>query len=483
MFDSLTLAAYAAGTTPAERAQAVRDALGSGTLTVELRDGETLVYSGTFTGPMTAGSDGSLSADALLTGAVTTGGTPNAATWTCRIRNADGRYIEGSFGPGGRFTFSGGALVVGQAVRLRVTIAAAGASSALPLWAQGVAVHEWREIPGTAMSLYPPSIDPGRDSGAGPAAKIEAWCGLSIDTRTSTLWSVANGGHDDYHGNEVMKMTLSDDAPQWVEVLASSAAVDFTVPSDSARYSDGRPASTHSYYSQQIIEARNRAMRFGLGATSTIGNGKRNIDGFDITVAVGVNGWDAEPTYPSFPAFGSQAPVCKDPATEDVYVFNNNYSVFKWTQATNTISTVNTQWPPAVRLSATAFDTKRNRILLVKASGAWTYDVSAGTFTARTLQGTHAAAIMKHSRAMIYEPVLDKFLFCLGEVGSDVYVIDPVLFDVSLLPVTGGASVPAILSTTNDAYFPYTRFLYAPELGGVVWVARYASNAWFLRTH
>lgn len=134
MFDSLTLSAYAAGTTPAERAQAVRDALGSGTLTVELRDGETLVYSGTFSGPMTAGADGSLSADVLLSGAVTTGGTPDAATWNCRIRNADGRYVEGSFGPGGRFTWSGGSLVVGRAVRLRVSIAAAGAGAALPDW-------------------------------------------------------------------------------------------------------------------------------------------------------------------------------------------------------------------------------------------------------------------------------------------------------------------------------------------------------------
>ncbi|MFA7327341.1 MAG: hypothetical protein WC121_11795 [Candidatus Kapaibacterium sp.] len=125
MLDPTTLSAYASGANPAARAQAVRDSLGSGTLTVELRDGETLVYSGAFTGPMVAGADGSLSADVLLSGAVTTGGTPDAATWTCRIRNADGRYVDGAFGPGGRFTFSGGSLVVGQAVRLRVTIAAA----------------------------------------------------------------------------------------------------------------------------------------------------------------------------------------------------------------------------------------------------------------------------------------------------------------------------------------------------------------------
>lgn len=127
MFDPATKTAHALAKGAVARAQAVRDSLGSGTLTVELRDGETLVYSGTFTGPMTAGGDGSLSVDVLLSGAVTTGGTPNAATWTCRIRNADGRYIEGSFGPGGRFTWSGGALVVGQAVRLRVSIAAANA--------------------------------------------------------------------------------------------------------------------------------------------------------------------------------------------------------------------------------------------------------------------------------------------------------------------------------------------------------------------
>ncbi len=40
-FDATTLAAYRAGSTPQGKAQGISDSLGSGTLTVELRDGAT----------------------------------------------------------------------------------------------------------------------------------------------------------------------------------------------------------------------------------------------------------------------------------------------------------------------------------------------------------------------------------------------------------------------------------------------------------
>ena len=131
VLDATTLAAYRAASTPQGKAQEVSDSLGSGTLTVELRDGTTLMYSGTFAGPLTAGSDGSLSVDVVPTGAAIVAGTANAATWTCKILNAGGtRWLSGSLGSGGRFTLAR-ALVVGQAVRLNISIAPAQAATAL----------------------------------------------------------------------------------------------------------------------------------------------------------------------------------------------------------------------------------------------------------------------------------------------------------------------------------------------------------------
>jgi hypothetical protein len=127
-FDSTTLAAYRAASTPQGKAQAVSDQLGSGTLTVELRDGATLMYSGDFAGPLVVGSDGSLSKDVVPAGLAIVAGTASAATWTCKLRNSAGtRTITGPIGAGsGHFTLAS-PLVVGQGCRLNISIAPAQA--------------------------------------------------------------------------------------------------------------------------------------------------------------------------------------------------------------------------------------------------------------------------------------------------------------------------------------------------------------------
>ncbi len=122
-FDATTRAAYIAATGAQAKAQAASDSLGSGTLTVEIRNGSTLVYSGTFAGPLTANADGSISASSTLSGTAVAAGTPSAATWTCKIVSAGGKWIRGSFGPGGDIT-GPSAIVDGQILRLNISIAA-----------------------------------------------------------------------------------------------------------------------------------------------------------------------------------------------------------------------------------------------------------------------------------------------------------------------------------------------------------------------
>ena len=56
----------------------------------------------------------------------------------------------------------------------------------------------------------------------GPQSKAIAWTGFSIDTRDSTVYSAANGGHTDYAGNEVNRIRLSDNAPAWTEPHAAT---------------------------------------------------------------------------------------------------------------------------------------------------------------------------------------------------------------------------------------------------------------------
>ncbi len=132
----------------------------------------------------------------------------------------------------------------------------AGVMAHQPSWNTGQAVNEWREIAGSSMNLSAPTHTAltlsGGSAVVGPSSRMDAWCGLSIDTRSSWVWSAANGGHGDYYGNEVVKLDLMADAPAWVEWFAGSngKVVDnSTTPGTAslARYQDGLPCSCHSF--------------------------------------------------------------------------------------------------------------------------------------------------------------------------------------------------------------------------------------------
>src|SRR5262249_43275709 len=76
----------------------------------------------------------------------------------------------------------------------------------LPAWVSALPTGQWFEIPGTAMSSVEPN--PAPPGGSGPASKVIAWTGFVVDIRDSKVYSVANGGHNDYSGNEVDALDL-----------------------------------------------------------------------------------------------------------------------------------------------------------------------------------------------------------------------------------------------------------------------------------
>src|SRR5688572_29289478 len=58
----------------------------------------------------------------------------------------------------------------------------------LPAWVSNLGVGEWFQIPNTAISSVVPSpVPPGHF----PDAKVIAWTSFVVDTRTSSVYSVA----------------------------------------------------------------------------------------------------------------------------------------------------------------------------------------------------------------------------------------------------------------------------------------------------
>jgi len=336
---------------------------------------------------------------------------------------------------------------------------------------------------------------------------MDAWCGLSVDTRGSKVWSLANGGHGDYYGNEVCTIDLMADAPAWAEWLASSsgnavqtaADVPDATASTYARYLDGKPSSRHSYYGQQFLERQNRALTLG-GSMSPRGSGFENVEGFDVTVRQGTNGWDPAGTF-GFAVGGVNVGwtpalgwcVCKDPITECIYTITAPY-IRRFTPATAGVGgtwSILGRLPNSMNsgaLGATAVDTRRNRLLWLKGYGpnaAMVCDLTSAAWTEHTIPASEAKTAFEgldQSLGLVYVPQIDKFLARANAAGSRVFAVDPVTFAATYLASTGGDAVPrgAVLPREEGVY---NRWLYVPALSGVVYFANSGANAWFLRLY
>lgn len=345
----------------------------------------------------------------------------------------------------------------------------------MPAWRQGIAVGEWRQLSGTALSAAPMVSKTHLGLGnTGPESKVIAWTGFGIDTRDSSVYSAANGGHWDYAGNEVNRIKLSDNVPAWTEPRAATPASQ--VQSGTSHYADGRPASRHTYYGTVVNEVRGRVMTFGGGGYGP-GLLMTSVDGFNLAA----NDWDAARTYPNVPPEFTDAAgtaMVEQKSSGDVYVFARS-NVFRWSSASNTWSRRLASTSTYGQYAASALDTRRNRVLIVGGfnNDRGLYDVATNTMQAATLSGPNAGSLAGDGNGMVYDPGLDAYLLRKAGAGGTIYRINAQTLSVDTLPSTAGAQIP---SSTNDVW---TRFLHVPALKGLVYIPTYGGNLWFLRTY
>lgn len=485
MLDPTTSAAYGAAVGAQARAEAVRDSLGSGTLTATVSNGETEHFAGTFAGPMIAGSDGSLSIDTSLSGNVLVSGTPNASTWMCRISNAGGRYVEGSFGPGGRFTWSEASMYAGQGARLNVRIEAPPVPP--PAWRVGMAAWEWKELTGTALS----SVEPAHNSTiwgiTGPSSKITAWCGATLKRAGSVYMLGAAGGHGDYFGNEVNAIALSADSPAWTELRGYSAPA--TVYNAVEVYADDRRSSTHTYYGTQFLQAANRMLIMPApgpgaeGALPAAPGGYAYPDGWNGLCAFSpaTNDWLDPEHYDVWPGGGdfTAALAAANPLTDEVYYARTSDSGRLWKFSGGTWSVLTSNlWHQ--NYAGAAVDPTRNRMLIVgDYAGSMApriVDLSNGNVTTPTFGGLGGGALqMGGYPGVVYEEGLDEFLVIQNTNPITIYRVNAGTLSVSAASMTG--TVPA--SRQNGVL---SAIQYAPELGGLVFCNSYSGNLRFLAT-
>ena len=339
----------------------------------------------------------------------------------------------------------------------------------MPGWRQGQAVGEWRQIPGSVLSSAPMLVKTYPSLGnSGPDSKVSAWTGFAIDTRDSSVYSAANGGHADYAGNEVNRIKLSDDSPQWSEPHAATSASQVL---DSAYYADGRPASRHTYYGAMVNEVTNHVMLLG-GARWQSGSGLSTMDGFNLAS----NDWRPSGTYPGM---GSNygAAIVEHKSSGDVYLFDNR-NVMRWSSQTNQWSTRLSNTVVYGQYAASALDTRRNRIFVVggNVNDQGLYSIDSNTMQSVTLSGANAGSLSGDGNGMVYDPYLDAYLLRKPGAGSTIYRINASTFAVDTLTTNAGSANPAAINGV------WRRFLYAPQLKGVVYIPAYSAQMWFIRS-
>ena len=341
-------------------------------------------------------------------------------------------------------------------------------AAALPTWVPG-SVGAIAQIPNSAMSSSPPSpVPPGN---TGPQSKVIVWTSFTIDPRDSSVYSVANGGHHDYAGNEVSKLTTETNSPGWSMPRAPSNVG--TPPDDVDYYSDGRPTSRHTYYGATFnpYSSAGQVMLWGGGRWGNGQFGDRG-DAFNLST----NDYSAAGSFPNIGSqlnnVGGAYAVCADTLTGDVYFFGNFFA-YRWNRAANTMTTLSSSTSVYGRNAASAFDSRRGRVFVVGGDNAHhdTWDTAGSSFTSRALTGAAASAVLGVvAGGMVYVPSRDSYLLCEGSAGT-VYEINAGTFACTTFASFG-------VGTQNG---PYNKFLYAPRLKGVIYVPEYGTNCRFLR--
>jgi hypothetical protein len=402
----------------------------------------------------------------------------------------------------------------------------------LPAWRQGMAVNEWKALADSAMSDTPPSSYQAI-GGSAEANKWNNWNGLSIDTRDDKLYALGPGGHGDYFGNEVMEFDARADAPAWVERLAPTPYSNTTPPISAApRHLDDstRLSGQHCYYTQQFIERHNRALRVYSGSVSSgPGTGFADVDGFNVAVAHGVNGTDAQYVYPRVdsdnfhpttsgsvigPNYLSNGndifAICKNPDTDEVWVLKQNTYLKKFTPSANgpdgSAGSGGT-WGASVMGSLPAglsglggvvtFNTRTQELFFAcvdypfssNQQRFYSFNTSNNTWDAEltgSMSGAGLASLRDCSSGLglVFVPHLNAYL-AINHAGT-VWKIEATTLVVTVLSTTG-VTPAATQEMGGDSYATYenvyTRPVFSPALGGILYAPNYTADMHFLRLY
>ena len=332
---------------------------------------------------------------------------------------------------------------------------------------------QWLELSTANLSVVaPPNTSAGFSYRAG---RVDAWNGMAA--LGTSVYMAGVGGHADWAGNEAYRCDLAAANPVWT--MLNQPTPDASIRTDVTHYADGRPTSSHTYYSLHGDALRGKIFRFGIGSAWGSGNFQRpNVDAFDLAR----NDWDAANTWPSVPEAISYAKSqVQHPLTGDTYVVGASY-LWRFTRASGSWARL-AALPnngSAAYYRAAVLDTRRNAIVILgdhyrQPAGVLIYDIAANTWANnRSLSGAQAATVTAQAgHAAHYNAAVDRYIVKTNVAGQ-VIAVDPVTLEATVLATTGGTNVPQAVNGV------FGKFVAMPQLGGYAYQPNGSAKLWFL---
>lgn len=170
-------------------------------------------------------------------------------------------------------------------------------SSSSPSWYTALASGTWGKIAATktvdAAAQPLTSFSPWVNSTTGI---IAAWCGAQLSQARGEYMLVANGGHNDYAGNEAYALNLRQSSPEWVRLNAPTPAAQigdmFSFPRGYGDLADGRSRAMHTQGTGNYDDTTDRAWFVHQGAVTGIGSDVPWVVSFNRGLyGAGLNGY------------------------------------------------------------------------------------------------------------------------------------------------------------------------------------------------
>lgn len=331
----------------------------------------------------------------------------------------------------------------------------------------------WFQIPNTLLQPVCPNI-PQIQGAIGCQGVIAAWNGGIADTNRNRLL-FTGGGHQNYWGNEVYSLNLTD----LTLTRINNPVFPSSIPSCTEDWGNpptvpSTPAARETYSGLAYVQHLDKMWLFG-GALGTSGCRSTGMWMLDLPTLT----WQRmDPTN------GTQETVYTDinyadydPQTKLVYVYiANNDVLASYNPDTNTmIELLNHNSYGVGAYSNGVLDPKRHLFVILGAGFAGSYDLTTTppTFRKFSSQTVGCSGIQgPNYPGLAYDPVQDKIVGWAG--GNTVYLFDTPTLTCTAVTYPGGP--PA--QQTNGTY---GRWRYFPALNVFALVNDWKQNAYTLR--